>query len=165
MADWNKIRAEYIRGDTSHRLLAEKYGVSRSAIAARCKREKWLELRGQKQSKANAKMADVAAEHEGKAASLIYSATEALLTKIAQQIVEAQALTPTDAANYTNAIERCKRICGVKDKPDADEQQARIEKLRKEAQTGTDDGSEGKVVVIPARVMIEESAGEEVSER
>ena len=53
----------------------------------------------------------------------------------------------------------------MKDKPDADEQQARIEKLRKEAQTGTDDAGEGRVVVIPARVMIKESADEEVSER
>ena len=160
MADWNKIRAEYIRGDTSHRLLAEKYGVSKSAIAARCKKEKWLELRGQKQTKTNAKIVESAAEHTATAADMIYSTTELLLAKIAAQIQNAPSMTPTDAANYTNAIERCKRICGIKDKPDADEQQARIEKLRKEAQTGTEETGENKVIVIPARAI----AGE-VSER
>ena len=159
MADWNKIRAEYIRGDTSYQKLAEKYKVPYSTIRKRSRVEKWVELRAEKCSKSGAKIADELSDREANAAGLIYSATEALLAKIAQQIVDAQALSPTDAANYTNAIERCKRIVGIKDKPDADEQQARIDKLRKEAQTGADESAEGRVVVIPARVIVEEQDG------
>lgn len=159
MAEWSKIKAEYIRGDTSYRKLAEKYGVAYSAIVAHSKKEKWMELRDQKRIKTDSKIAEVVSDREANAAGLIYSATEALLAKIAQQIVDAQALSPTDAANYTNAIERCKRICGIKDKPDADEQQARIDKLRKEAQTGNEESAEGRVVVIPARVIVEEQDG------
>lgn len=159
MAEWSKIKAEYIRGDTSYRKLAEKYGVAYSAIAAHAKKEKWQELRDQKRIKTDSKIADALSDREANAAGLIYSATEALLRKIATQIVAAQSMTPTDAANYTNAIERCKRICGIKDKPDADEQQARIDKLRKEAQTGNEESAEGRVVVIPARVIVEEQDG------
>ena len=159
MADWNKIRAEYIRGDTSYQKLAEKYKVPYSTIRKRSRVEKWVESRAEKCLKSGAKIAEVVSDREANAAGLIYSATEALLAKIAQQIVDAQALSPTDAANYTNAIERCKRIVGIKDKPDADEQQARIEKLRKEAQTGNEESAEGRVVVIPARVIVEEQDG------
>ena len=159
MAEWSKIKAEYIRGDTSVSKLAEKYGLARSTVAKHMKDGKWSELRRQKQAKSDTKIAEVVSDREANAAGLIYSATEALLAKIAQQIVDAQALSPTDAANYTNAIERCKRIVGIKDKPDADEQQARIDKLRKEAQTGADESVEGRVVVIPARVIVEEQDG------
>jgi len=159
MAEWSKIKAEYIRGDTSCQKLADKYGLHRSTIEKRVKKENWGELRRQKAAKSNEKIADVLSDREAKAAELIYSTTETLLRKIAEQIAEDNKLTPTDAANYTNAIERCKRICGIKDKPDADEQQARIDKLRKEAQTGNEESAEGRVVVIPARVIVEEQDG------
>lgn len=42
--EWHKIRAEYIAG-ASQRALAEKYHVSRDAIALHCRREKWTEQR------------------------------------------------------------------------------------------------------------------------
>ena len=155
MADWNKIRAEYIRGDTSYQKLAEKYKVPYSTIRKRSRVEKWVELRAEKCSKSGAKIADELSDREANAAGLIYSATEALLAKIAQQIVDAQALSPTDAANYTNAIERCKRIVGIKDKPDAEEQQARIAKIKSETAV-TEEVAQGKVIVIPARVAVEE---------
>ena len=155
MAEWSKIKAEYIRGDTSVSKLAEKYGLARSTVAKHMKDGKWSELRRQKQAKSDTKIADALSDREANAAGLIYSATEALLAKIAQQIVDAQALSPTDAANYTNAIERCKRIVGIKDKPDAEEQQARIAKIKSETAV-TEEVTQGKVIVIPARVAVEE---------
>ena len=39
--DWNAIRAEYIGGDTSYRLLAEKYGLSKDAIARKAQKQHW----------------------------------------------------------------------------------------------------------------------------
>ena len=159
MADWNKIRAEYIRGDTSHRLLAEKYGVSKSAIAARCKKEKWLELRGQKQTKTNAKLVDIAADKQAEAADVIFSAALELARKVSKTIREHPEFLPADANGYSAALERCKRICDIKSDTDIAEQQARIDKLRKEAQTGSEESAEGRVVVIPARVIVEEQDG------
>lgn len=47
MADWRKIRTEYITTDTSYRKLAKKYGVSYQSICAKSKEEKWLEKREQ----------------------------------------------------------------------------------------------------------------------
>ena len=43
--DWNKIKAEYIAGETSYRALAEKYGVSKDMIARKAKAGKWRKAR------------------------------------------------------------------------------------------------------------------------
>ena len=159
MAEWNKIKAEYIRGNTSCHKLADKYGVSYSSIRRRSEKEKWTELRAKSAQKSSEKIVDSAAKHSANVADTLYKTTEILLRRIAEAMAEAPGLTPTDAANWANALERVKRTAGIKDKPDADEQQARIEKLRKETQTGNEESAEGRVVVIPARVIVEEQDG------
>ncbi len=45
MADWRKIRQEYITTEVSYRALADKHGVSFSTLRDRAKRENWAELR------------------------------------------------------------------------------------------------------------------------
>lgn len=160
MAEWSKIKAEYLRGDTSYRKLAEKYKVSINTLYEVGRREKWVELRKQKQCKVTAKLVDIAAEKQAEAAEVIFSAALELARKVSKTIREHPAFLPADANGYSAALERCKRICDIRTKDDADEQQARIDKLRKDAQTGTDETGEGRVVVIPARVMIEDGGGD-----
>ncbi len=41
--DWLKIRNDYINGGGSYRVLAEKYGVNKDTIAARAKKEQWVQ--------------------------------------------------------------------------------------------------------------------------
>lgn len=43
--NWKKMKAEYAKGDTSFGKLAVKYGIPRSTIADRAKREDWATLR------------------------------------------------------------------------------------------------------------------------
>ena len=43
--DWIKIKNEYINGNISYRKLAEKYGISTTAICNRAKAEKWVDLK------------------------------------------------------------------------------------------------------------------------
>lgn len=45
MADWKKIKAEYITGDLSYRQLADKYGVPFRTLSDRAKKEQWVALR------------------------------------------------------------------------------------------------------------------------
>lgn len=47
MADWAKIKTEYITTDTSYRILADKYGLTKNAIAAVAGKEGWVDLRRQ----------------------------------------------------------------------------------------------------------------------
>lgn len=46
MADWVSIRTEYVTTQISTRALAQKYGVSYSALEKRCRKEQWAAERG-----------------------------------------------------------------------------------------------------------------------
>lgn len=54
--DWNAIRAEYIAGDTSYRILAEKYDLSKDAIARKAKAQGWDKDRATVRDKAAKKV-------------------------------------------------------------------------------------------------------------
>ena len=56
VADWVKIKTEYVTTQISQRKLAEKYNVSAKRIAERSKAEKWVDLREKHRSKTLAKL-------------------------------------------------------------------------------------------------------------
>lgn len=65
--DWNKIRAEYIKGGISYRGLCEKYGCSFMTLKTKAKKEGWTSLRTQAEhtatTKAIERVADAAADN------------------------------------------------------------------------------------------------------
>lgn len=67
--NWHKIRAEYISG-VSQRKLAEKYGVSRTAIEHRSMKEKWSDERIIAKSKIQEKVIQKTAEKAADNATL-----------------------------------------------------------------------------------------------
>ncbi len=62
MADWRKIKREYIVGDISQRALAEKYRVSRSTLGQRATTEQWFKLRQEHRAKVETKADQKAVE-------------------------------------------------------------------------------------------------------
>ena len=88
MADWQKIKTEYITTDTSYRKLAQKYGVNPTTIAKKAGKEGW---QSQRQHQANKTLSKaLAADSKRKADRLtrIQDATDRLLDKIEQAITE-----------------------------------------------------------------------------
>ena len=55
-ANWLKIRNEYINGTLSYRKLAQKHGVSVSALEKKARAEKWAERRRRQRDKIEAKV-------------------------------------------------------------------------------------------------------------
>ena len=88
MADWTKIKSEYLTTDTSYRKLAQKHGVNATTIAKRASKEGWQSQRQQQASKTLSKA--LAADSKRKADRLtrIQDATDRLLDKIEQAITE-----------------------------------------------------------------------------
>ena len=88
MADWQKIKTEYLTSDTSYRKLAQKYGVNATTIAKKASKEGWQSQRQQQASKTLSKA--LAADSKRKADRLtrIQDATDRLLDKIEQAITE-----------------------------------------------------------------------------
>ena len=88
MADWQKIKTEYITTDTSYRKLAQKYGVNSTTIAKRAGKEDWVSQRNQQASKTLSKTLAADSKRKADRMARIQDATDRLLDKIEQAITE-----------------------------------------------------------------------------
>ena len=149
MADWKKIKAEYISGGTSYRKLCEKYGVSRTTLQRKAKEEKWLELRSQAEAKTETKIIEAVVEKETEKAIDIIDVADKLLDKI-YEVIDAYLKNPQGIKNLTSALKDLKEIKGFKSDADMREQEARIAKLRREAEREDDSINEIEVVLTAA---------------
>lgn len=145
--DWKRIKAEYIAGGTSYRKLCEKYGVSRTTLQRKAKDEKWLELRSQTEAKTETKIVEVTSDKEAKKAVDIIDVADKLLEKI--EAAAEQFSDPDSIKKLTSAIKDLKDIKGIKSEADMREQEARIEKLRKECGAKDDEDNYTGVVLLP----------------
>ena len=137
--DWNKIRKDYIAGKGSYRELAKKYGVSPQVLGRRAKAENWVALRGQTVDRGLTKTIETVAEANGDVGVQLQGAAVALIAKAMEGI---QAIDPEDARAlkaYSGVLRDLKDVLDIRPKLDLEEQAARIEKLRREAQEAQDD--------------------------
>ena len=151
MADWQKIKTEYITTDTSYRKLAQKYGVSHVQIARVGKAEGWVDLREQHVTNTIAKTVESISQQEVDRATRIRTVADKLLDKI-EAVVEAvkpENMSAKDIRSLTAAVKDLKEINGVKSSLDQQEQEARIANLRKQADKDSDT-VEGIEVVFQA---------------
>ena len=88
MADWNKIKTEYITTDTSYRKLSQKYGVGYQAICHRSQAEGWIAEREQHRNKTISKTLDKISEKQADKMSRIDDLADQLLDKLEQAITE-----------------------------------------------------------------------------
>lgn len=133
--DWNKIKAEYIAGGTSYRKLAKKYEVSENTLTGIAIREGWYELKKQAQSKSTTKMVNSVASDIAKKSRKINDVADKLLDKISLLLDEFERLDTQAIKHLTSSLKDIKDIKGVKSEADMREQEARIDKLRKDAMT------------------------------
>ena len=174
MADWKKIKTEYITTDTSYRKLAQKYGVSYQAICHRSKEEGWIADREQHMNKTVSKAVDKIGSKKADKMSRIDDLADKLLEKLEQAITEldlqlAKHTDKTKTIEYNNdlrpdkptreiiheeekllevksiidrqglkqiasALKDIKEVKMLRSELDRQEQEARIEKLRREAE-------------------------------
>ena len=135
MPDWKKIKAEYIRG-VSYRRLADKYGVSFSSIQKRGAKEKWTDLRKISSRKSDEKIVESVASQEARRVDGIQTVADMLLEKIKEGVADGSLIIDSQSIRQiTASIKDLREIKGCKSELDMQEQLARIEKLRKDAQT------------------------------
>lgn len=136
MADWEKIKAEYITTDISVRDLAQKHGVHYTTIGKKASKEGWQTQRQQQTNTTLTKILQADTEQKVDRATKLYNAADELLNKIVAGISSAGIATPTAAKNYSDALKNIKEIHMIRSAEDIEEQKARIEKIRKEAASG-----------------------------
>ena len=135
MADWQAIKTEYITTDTSYRKLAQKYGVNHAVIGQRAKAEKWVDLRRRHIDKTQTKALNTISNKQADRAAKLISVSDLLLDKV-KGLLEAdeELLVDTSIMKDVSVIlKNLKDIQMIRSEADLREQEARIEKLRKEA--------------------------------
>ena len=147
MTDWNAIKAEYIRGGTSYRKIAEKYGVSFNTLKTVAIREKWTDLRQQASNTATTKLVDRIGGQQASRSAKILDVADKLLDKISETIDMMDVVTSQSLKNFTSALKDLKDIKGIKSDIDLKEQEARIAKLQKEAMEEEKRDNEIKVTI------------------
>lgn len=146
MADWEKIKAEYIATDTSYRELGQKYGVNYATIGRKAAKEGWQTQRQQHVNNTLTKILDVDTEQKVDRATKLYSAADELLNKIVAGISSEGIVSATAAKNYSEALRNIKDIHMIRSAEDIEEQKARIAKLHKE--TDKSDKNDGFTITM-----------------
>ena len=146
--DWHTIKTEYITTSISYRKLCEKHNIPFNTLQCRAKKEKWVEERNKHQDRVVAKSIQ---KSESKAIDYKKTLYE-IAYKVARQLndmteqntifdLAAMGIKPKD---ITGAIKDLEDALHVKSEVDLREQEARIEKLRKE----TEDNNESKDIRV-----------------
>lgn len=147
--DWNKIKAEYIAGGTSYRKLAKKYDIDYHAVQRIATKEGWVKLKSQAKAKSESKMVNSVANDITNNAVKINNVADKLLDKISSLLDDFE-LDTQGIKHLTSSLKDIKDIKGLKSDIDLREQEARIDKLRKDAeQNNGDEGKPSGVIMMP----------------
>ena len=136
MADWQKIKTEYITTDTSYRKLAQKHGVSRVQIGNVGAEENWVELRRQYLDKTLTNTVDAISNEQVDRAANLISVADQLLAKVKSLLeTDAEVLNDTQSMKHISGVLKdIKEIQMIRSDADMREQEARIANLRKQAE-------------------------------
>lgn len=151
MADWNKIKTEYITTNTSYRKLADKYGIDQATIARKAKKEDWVSKRQQNAIRTQAKIVNAISNKQVDRAANLISVSDLLLAKVKSLLeTDAEVLADTQSMKHISGVLKdIKDIQMIKSDADLREQEARIKKLQKEAEAENTNTE-------PVRVIIED---------
>ena len=139
--DWEVLKQEYMRGGTSYRKLAKKYDVSFQILQNVAKQEKWTALLRRAKDETNTKLVNTIAKENAKRMVKIDSIADKLLDKIEVTIDSLDVIDSQALKHFTSALKDIKDIKGVKSDADLAEQEARINKLRKDTEDEQKDTS------------------------
>ena len=148
MIDWKTIETEYVTTDISHRQLAEKYGIGRSRLSQYASKEKWSEKRDQHRAKTVSKAVNAIGTKQAEMAAKLYCVGGLLLDKV-KSLLEDQPELLADTSSMKDVsvvLKNLKDLMSVKSEADMREQEARIEKLRREAEP--DKGAETPKLIV-----------------
>ena len=142
MADWQKIKTEYITTNISYRALEQKYGINYKVIADKGKAEGWKELRSQHTHNTLTKILESDTEQKVSRADRLQSVADKVLQMV-EAYIEASDPTEVDTQSMKHISGVLKDIKEVqRTSKDLEEQDARIAKLRREAEREEDTNTE-----------------------
>jgi hypothetical protein len=148
MIDWKTIETEYVTTDISHRQLAEKYGICRSTISKKATDDKWSEKRDKHRANTVSKTVNAIGTKQAEMAAKLYGVGGLLLDRVKLLLEDKPELLADTSSmkDVSVVLKNLKDLMSVKSDADMREQEARIEKLRREAEP--DKGAETPKLIV-----------------
>ena len=134
---WQTIKNEYVTTDISIRGIQKKYGIPYNRIRDRADSERWNDERESLKDKINQKSIDLLAEHKAEECTRAFRVANKILDKIEEIVEHIDTESPDalrDIKSATSSMKDLKEIGFFRADLDKQEQMARINKLRKEAE-------------------------------
>ena len=151
MADWQKIKTEYITAPQkpSYRKLAEKYGLDKNTIWKRVKDEDWDEQRRRHLDNVETKILVSDTKQKVSRAEKLNEAADMLLENVMglMRSRSPEEMDTQEMKHISGVLKDVKEILMIKSKKDLEEQDARIAKLRKEAEKEEDQSKDVTIVI------------------
>ena len=148
--DWNEIKTEYISTEIGYRDLAKKHGVSFSTLQRRARKENWAGLRRQVCDDTVTAVTTAVINSNVDRAIRVQNVADQLLDKIELTIDNIDGRkSARSVKDVADALKNVKDIMNIKSEADMQEQEARIAKLRREADTGEGKDAKLEIVGIP----------------
>ena len=141
---WEKIKYEYITTDISMRGIQKKYGIPFNRVKTKVDNENWNADREEYKSKIKQKSIDLLVEHNAEECTRAFRIANKVMDKL-EECVDNLDVTDDYAMknlkSITSAIKGLKEIGVFRSKLDQAEQEARINKLRKDAEADQKDST------------------------
>ena len=142
MADWEKIKGEYLTNtEVSIRDLAQKYGVHYTTIGKKASKEGWQELRQQQTNTTLTKILTAVTNQKVDRAARLMTVADKLLNKVEQAVDQEGPISAGAIKNLSDALKNIRETQMIRSEQDIREQEARIAKLQKEAEKQDNDKS------------------------
>lgn len=130
--NWEQLKLDYVTG-TEHNqsALARRYGVSQSGVSRRAARENWEELRREYRGQTYEGCLDVTRQEQVRRLTRLHRVADSLVDRV-EEASRQPGVSPRQLRQLTGALRDLREIQGLKSELDIREQEARIERLRRE---------------------------------
>lgn len=139
MIDWEKLKAEYISGNTSYRKLCAKYNVGFTTLKEKARKEKWTQLREQCDTKTDTEIVDIVSKERAKDFVRLMDVTDKLLDIVEEAIGKISlgdiSIDRSLLKQFSGTLKDIKDIKSIKSELDIAEQKAKIALLKKQAES------------------------------
>ncbi len=170
MADWGKIREEYIKDESaSYRKLAKKHGVTLQKLSVRAKAENWVDLRKRVKDKTITKSIEKISDKQTAQINKYNDMVDTMTAKLTEAIAALNPRDTTAVRRLTASLCDLRDLLGVKSDADAREQEARIANYRRQAEKGENNGGGNEeqpcgVIMMPAIMAAPQPPAEDENE-
>ena len=141
MIDWEKLKAEYVAGDTSYRKLCAKYNVGFTTLKEKARKEQWTQLRERCDTKTDTEIVEIVSKERAKDFVRLMDVTDKLLALVEKAINAAseseEEIDKSFFKQLSGTLKDIKDIKSNKSELDIEEQRAKIDLLKKQAEVGT----------------------------